>query len=249
MTSGRSTRQSRAEKVAAAQAAAQRSESRRRNAIVGGTVVAVLVVVVVMLALVQAQRGSGSGSVAVPAGTTGTANQTVLVGQDDAPVTVTLYEDFQCPACKGFEQAVGPTLASLVQKGTIEVAYRPIAFLDRASSTRYSSRALNAAACVVDRSPGRFGAFHDLLFTNQPEEGSAGLSDTRLTELATQAGVPGLSTCIADETFDGWVRRVTDQSSKDQVNQTPTVLVDGEPLEDRTPQGLSAAVEVAAAAR
>ncbi|GMA86316.1 hypothetical protein GCM10025868_15660 [Angustibacter aerolatus] len=39
--------------------------------------------------------------------------------------------------------------------------------------------------------------------------------------------------------------RVTDQSSKDGVNQTPTVLVAGKELADRTPAGLTAAVRAA----
>ena len=45
----------------------------------------------------------------MPGGTTGTANQEVVVGRASAPVTVTLYEDLQCPICREFEQSE-PTL-------------------------------------------------------------------------------------------------------------------------------------------
>ena len=36
---------------------------------------------------------------------------------------------------------------------------------------------------------------------------------------------------IKDRTFEQWVKNVGDQASKDGVNQTPTVLVDGKKLE------------------
>ena len=245
MTSPRTTRDTRAEKVAAARAAAQKSKTRRRQSIIGGVVVAVLLVAVGVGALVQAQRTNTSTSSTAPAGTSGTANQTIAVGVTGAPVTVTLYEDFQCPACKNLHDTSGPTLQSLVDKGKIRLEYRPIAFLDRFSSTEYATRALNAAACVVNSKPAAFTAYHGLLMDNQPPENTAGLPDTKLTELAAEAGAGGLGTCISDRTFGGWTKRVTDQSSKDKVNGTPTVLVNGTVLKDTSPAGLTAAVTAA----
>ena len=45
----------------------------------------------------------------------------------------------------------------------------------RARTTQYSTRALNAAAAVVDAAgPDAFQTFHDLLFANQPAEGGVG---------------------------------------------------------------------------
>ncbi|GAB3688497.1 DsbA family protein [Angustibacter aerolatus] len=251
MTSGRSARDERAEKVAAARAAAARAERRRRLGIVVGAVAAVVVVVLGVTLLVQRSQGSGTPTqtaaqqAAAPRSTSGAANAVVTTGRATAPVTVTLYEDFQCPACRAFETTTGPTLQQLVDAGTVKVEYHPIAFLDRASSTRYSSRALNAAACLVDRDPSRFEALHDELFAQQPEEGSAGLPDSTLVSLTAKAGVSGLQQCIEQQQFAGWVARVTDQSSKDGVNQTPTVLVAGKELADRTPAGLTAAVRAA----
>ena len=66
------------------------------------------------------------------------------------PVVVTLTEDFQCPVCRNFEQGSGAFLEGLVEHGDITINYRPISFLDRSSTNGYSSRAANAAMCVLD---------------------------------------------------------------------------------------------------
>src|SRR5204863_10129589 len=103
-------------------------------------------------------------------------------------VVVDMYEDFQCPNCRDFEAADGATLKTWQQAGIVRLVYHPVAFLDQASSTHYSTRALDAAASVEDSSPDAFQAFHDLLYANQPAEGGAGLPDSTLARLAAQAG-------------------------------------------------------------
>jgi protein-disulfide isomerase len=245
VASGRSAREERAQKVAAARAAARRAEARRRRGTIAGVVVAVLVVAVGVGVLVQSRRVSAqrtsASAAAVPGGTSGTAGQSILVGRTSAPVTVTLYEDFQCPICRDFEKTSGSTLRSLVQDGTVKVAYRPIAILDRFSTTQYSTRSLSSVGCLVSSRPQAFVAYHDLLFANQPAENSAGLTDARLAALAKQAGAD-VSGCVTERRYEGWAARVTDQASKDGINGTPTVLVDGKVLQDTSPQGLQAAV-------
>jgi protein-disulfide isomerase len=258
VTSGSSNRTKRAEKIAALRAAEQKAAQRRRNTWVVIGVLALVVVVVGVVAVVQSVRNSTPESAAVPSATldddappaeqvevTGTADQTIAIGDPDAPVTVTVYADFQCPACRQFEAGARETLAGLVEDGTIRLEQRMMAFLDAASSTRYSSRALNAAACVVDAEPQAFTPFHDLLFEQQPAEGTAGLPDARLAELAEEAGAGDVGSCIEDEAYRAWVRDVTDQASKDGIVRTPTVLVDGEQLESPTPDAIVAAVEAA----
>src|SRR3954452_23727537 len=249
MTAGRTAREERAAKIAAARAGAQRAERRRRTSVIAGAVVATLVVAVGVGALVQSRRVASQRTAASvsaePAGTTGVANQDVFVGKAGAPVTVTVYEDFQCPICRDFEQQSGPTLKSLIARGTVRADYRPIAFLDRASTTNYSTRSLSSVGCVLDTTPSAFPAYHDLLFANQPPENSAGLPDDKLAALAKQAGADAQD-CITAHTYQGGAARVTDQASKDGVTGTPTILVNGTVLQDRTPQGLTAAVQAAA---
>jgi protein-disulfide isomerase len=218
-----------AERIRAMQAEQARAERRRRSVIVASIVIVLIATVVGIGIAVQSSRNSSatSGPSAAPPGAN--ANFGIYRG-GPAPVTVTVYEDFQCPFCKEFEQQLGPTLLSDINKGEIRVEYRPIAILDDASTTDYSSRALETAACTLAHGGvTAFAKLHDLLFQNQPEEGSAGLSDSQLADLAQQAGADkaAVSACQAKGTYDAWAAKATGQSSKDGVNATPTYLVNG----------------------
>ncbi len=239
------TRRKRAAELRARQA---RQDRRRRRTVVAVVVVVVLSLVVGVGIAVQAGRDSGGGTSAAPSGAT-PDGAGFAVGEADAPVTVEVYEDFLCPACRAFEEASGQTLTELVDDGTVRLVYRPIAFLDRASTDRYSTRSLNASACVADvTGTAGFVSYHESLFAEQPAEGGPGLADERLTELAAEAGADGadVGRCIAGREFGGWAGDVTDTASKAGVNGTPTVLVAGERLEVPTPENLRAAVERAA---
>jgi protein-disulfide isomerase len=229
--SKRNRAETRAERAAAAILEQQRQERRRRTWTITG-VVAGLVAIVVVLFVVQSTRdtaGEKLTSTSVPDGVTNTYG--VVVGDANAPKTVQIYEDFQCPVCAEFEKATSEKLLAAVDAGTIKIDYRMVSFLDRASTNKYSSRALNAAAVVLDTSGVEvFQKFHALLFENQPAEGSAGLSDDQLIEYAVEAGAsesdvrPG----IESDTFDSWVNNTQDQMSKNGVRGTPSVFVDGE---------------------
>lgn len=226
------TKQSReaTSRIRAMQAQQAQSERRRRSVVVGCIVLVLVAAVVGIGIAVQSNRDSSAtaGPSTTPPGAD--ADFGIYRGDVSAPVTVTVYEDFQCPFCKAFEQQLGPSLRSDISKGEIRVEYRPIAFLDDASTTKYSSRALETAACALaDRGPAVFARLHDLLFANQPVEGSAGLSDDQLSALAEQAGADksAVSACQAQGTYDAWAAKATDQSSKDGITSTPTYLVNG----------------------
>jgi protein-disulfide isomerase len=246
--SKRAAARRRIEQKRAAEVAARARAERRRRAIVGGVVAAVVLVVAVIVTIaVQTSRTTTSAQAAVPAHTVNDGT-TVVVGSSDAPVTVDLYEDFQCPNCKAFEDASGETLTQLVTDGTVQVHYHGMAFLDTSANDDYSTRALNAAAAVLDAGgPDAFETFHDLLFAGQPAEGGSGLTDDQLVQYARQAGVTGATVerQIRDLTYGDWVKNSTDQASKDGVTGTPTVLVGGVELSDLTPDGLIAAVDAA----
>ena len=220
----------------------RRWEGERRVRVAGAVAVVLLVLVTGIGVGVQAARASG------PAGPTPQAVSVetgVTVGRADARVTLELYEDAQCPACRQFEQEVGSTIAGWVESGTVKVDYHIVAFLDRASSTRYSSRAADALYCSADA--GVFVRYHDLLYANQPPEGSAGLSDDQLLQLGRQAGATSddFARCLREERYADFVSRITEQASRDGILGTPTVLVNGNVVQSVTLAALRAAVNEA----
>jgi len=246
-TKRRTNRERIAARRAAEAAARARAERRRRNLLAGTVAGIVVLVALVVVIVVQTHRTSTSATAAAPANAAGTE---IVVGSATAPVTVDLYEDFQCPNCKAFEAESGSTLAQLIAAGSVQAHYHGMAFLDTSANGKYSTRALNAAAAVVAAGgPTAFQKFHDLLFTHQPVEGGSGLTDDQLVQYASQAGATGtkVASAIQNLTYGDWVKKATDQASKDGVTGTPTVLVAGKKLADTSAAGLTAAVTAAAA--
>jgi protein-disulfide isomerase len=149
------------------------------------------------------------------------------------PVKVIAYIDFICPVCLRFENTYNEALTTLRNEGKITMEYRPLGFLDRQSSTNYSSRAANAAACVADKAPDKYAEYVNVLFANQPAEGGAGLSDDKLKSLASDIGAD-ITSCVDDKTFRPYVKYSTELASRTGITGTPTVFVDGKKWEGTT---------------
>jgi protein-disulfide isomerase len=162
----------------------------------------------------------------VPASATAEGDGVVL---GSGPIAVHAYVDFLCPYCRAFELNVGGMLARLVAAGQITLAYHPMNFLDRASTTNYSSRAAAASGCASDA--GRFPGYVRALFKNQPPEGGPGLTDAKLAELAGAAGLPEtFAECLHSGRYLDWAPYVTALAVARGVQATPTVLVNGRPV-------------------
>ncbi|MGH3905659.1 MAG: DsbA family protein [Pseudonocardiaceae bacterium] len=219
--------------------AAIRAADRRRRLMLVSAAVGILVLFAAVIGF-GLYRGQET-AVVVPPGAT---EQGIPVGNPDAGVTLDVYEDFQCPVCAKFEQITGPTIDELVRAGTVRVVYHPVAYLDRMSSTEYSSKASAAAGCAA--ADGVYPEFATRLFAQQPPEGGDGLPPETLIATGHAAGAgPDFDTCVQDGSYAGWTAQLTDTASRNGVTGTPTVLVNGRELADRTPDGLRAAVTAA----
>lgn len=164
----------------------------------------------------------------------------IPTGNTAAPKTVDVYLDFMCPHCKTFEEMVGPTLEQLRDSGEAQVVYHPVTFLDRASSTQFSTRASAAAGCAAAANV--FPQFEKLLYANQPTEGGAGLPNQQLVALGQQAGAGGdFAQCVEDQRYAPWSQGVTQQAMQAGVSGTPTVKVNGQDVE-ASPQAIQQAV-------
>lgn len=175
-------------------------------------------------------------------------------GNPDGKVVLTVTEDFQCPACKLFEATTGPTIDKLLETNKITVDYQPVAWLDDSSTTAYSSRAANAAACVADAGKSKWLAWQKLMYDKQPAEQTAGLTDDQLVGIAKQAGVdtPAVAECIKSEKYAAFVTASTDRNFKNaKLGGTPNAKVNGEQVGDPgkvpTTEQITAAIAAASA--
>jgi len=236
----------RASERAAIRAEQEAKERRTRAFIVTGTVAAVLVVVVALVVGFQASRDTTGRAATSPAGAVD--GYALPIGQDDAPVVVTVYEDMMCPFCGLFESISSERMKEYAESGDVQVRYHVVSFLDRASETRYSTRAANAIAVVLDTAgPEVAVAFHDALFANQPPEGGPGLPDEQMIEMAVEAGADraAIEGPIADLAFEQWVVNSTGEWSDRGFTGTPTVTVNDEKVEFTSAEDLLAGTEAA----
>ncbi|MER8230459.1 thioredoxin domain-containing protein [Streptomyces sp. NPDC094049] len=210
-------------------------EKKRRVLIVTAAVVGVLgLAAVVGVIAANADKGGGSdkaGPVVAPTGATDQDGKPAIpTGKPDAPSTLAIWEDFRCPACAQFENVMRDSIHQLEAAGALKVEYHLATLIDGNMGGSGSLRAANAAACSQDA--GKFTAYHDTLYINQPQEtdDAFGKND-RLIELA--AKVPGLDTpafrsCVNDGTHDSWVAESNKAFQNGGFRGTPSVLLNGE---------------------
>lgn len=165
----------------------------------------------------------------------------VPTSNTDGAVAVTEYVDWACPVCKQFEAAYADQILEKVKSGDATLAIQPVSILDRSyQSSRYASRAANAAMCVANYAPDKFLDVQTQFFENQPAEGTSGLTNAEIAKLVKAGGATGsnVSECLSTEQFKGWVTKSTKLVTADEALQgtqgfgTPTVVVNGKRLDD-----------------
>lgn len=211
--------------------------------------VTVLVAVVLIGVLVQDRR-SGAATAYQPLPGTTADGFGIPVGRQEAPATLTVYEDYRCPACRTLEQELGPVIRELVAAGTLRIEYRLASFLDFNLGGSGSRKAANAAACA--HQAGQFTAYHGLLFARQALERDD-FDDTRLLRLAD--GIPGLAgatfeRCVETETYRSWVMRAQEHFERTvEPVSTPTIMLDGRYLSGGPDDAFDPALDSPAAFR
>jgi protein-disulfide isomerase len=239
----------------------KKRERRNKFFIQGGIIVAVVAIAALVLWLIvdntrpegpgpqnmasdgillTSSEGGGITAVETPALEAGEAPTPTTPDDSGTVANIVVYIDYLCPFCGQFEGTNSESIRTMVEEGAATLEVHPVAILtNKSAGTQYSLRAANAAACVADTSPESFYDYNALLFVNQPEEGTSGLTDDELKALADEAGVSSLSTierCIDDTEFRSWVQAATNRALTEEVPNsdlpsitgTPTVLVNGQ---------------------
>ncbi len=216
----------------AEQRKAQAAADKRKQTITNTVIVVVVVAVVIgIFVAVQASRTSGPDTAAFPATVT-EQGAGVVVGSADAPVTLDLWEDFQCPICKDFEASVGEDMAALVDDGTLKVVIHPVSFLDAQLNNLASIQAAAALGCAADA--GKPLEFHGTVFANQPATEGDGWTIDQLVQWGKDSGIDDadFEPCVTDQVYAPWGEQVLASMTDAGVTGTPTLFIDGEKVSD-----------------
>jgi 2-hydroxychromene-2-carboxylate isomerase len=145
-------------------------------------------------------------------------------GRPDAPVTITVFSDFQCPYCARLVPVLEQVIAQYPEK--VKVVFKNFPIRGHAFSIKAAEAALAA------QSQGQFWAFHDLLFKNYNR-----LNDAKIAEIRVQLGLDEskFQQCMSDPQT---LVRINADASLGRgigVHGTPTLFINGRLLREKSP--------------
>jgi protein-disulfide isomerase len=148
-----------------------------------------------------------------------------MIGNEDAPITIVEYSDFECPFCGKFHsETYGQLKEEYIDTGKAKLIYKdfPLDFHKLAKPAAIASK------CVFKElgSEGFF-AYHDTIFENQRS-----LSEENLKAWAVEAGVDAqvYDTCIADPAIEKMVDEDFQEGAQLGVQGTPSFVINGKLL-------------------
>jgi len=222
----------------------RRDEERRsRNkgwTMLGGLALAAILAVGIAYFALGTTSPAGSGGLSGDAGPdnagsnagSGEALGPPTLGDEDAPVTMVEYSDFQCPYCGQFAREVEPELAEqYVQSGTLKIQWRDFPYLGQES--------VNAALAAREaQEQGRFWEYHEALFGNQDSANSGSFSDASLKNLAEEAGVDPekVEESLAASEHEAAISRDFERGQQMGITGTPTFIVNGRTIVGAQPK-------------
>jgi len=170
-----------------------------------------------------------------------TADDDVILGDPDAPVTIIEFGDFQCPFCAKLHREVSPTIREkYIATGKAKMVYRDFPLDQLHPEARGSAE---AAQCAGEQ--GSYWLYHDALFARQTQLGNALYSS-----LARELGLNGdaFDTCLTSGKYRDEVEKDYQDGVAAGVQGTPATFVNGTLISGAVPLAqFEAAIEAALA--
>ena len=171
-----------------------------------------------------------------------------MLGDENAPVAIAVFEDFKCPACQFFDAEVMPQLErDLIDTGQVRFYFVNYPFIGPDSTT-----AAVAGECLYEQDPAAFFEYKTLLFRSQGPESEAWATPAFLADVARDnlpdIDANALQSCTEAETYTEQVAADREMGDAAGVQGTPAVFVNGELQESFQFADIESAVQAAAEA-
>lgn len=160
-------------------------------------------------------------------------NNSPVKGMQNAPVTITIFSDFQCPYCARLLPTMEQVMTAYPQQVRMVFKQFPL------SMHQFAQPA--AVASLAARNQGKFWPFHDQLFANYNT-----LNAASIRELAAAVGLDmaRYDRDVANPALQQEVAADMQLGSQAGVRGTPAVYINGKLLKDRGFTGFKQAIDV-----
>lgn len=190
----------------------------------------IIVALIVALVLLINNNNTDSNTESTSDGQPSIEGQPTM-GESDAPVTVVEFGDFKCPACKVWGENILPQLVSdYVDTGDVEFSFINVLF--HGAESRLASL---AAESVYIQNPDAYWDFHEALFAEQPSDNQEWVTNSKVLDIASSVSnidTTQLETAIDDKAQIDEVNKDTDIVNAFDIQQTPTIMINGTVVED-----------------
>ncbi len=159
-------------------------------------------------------------------------NNSATKGPENAPVTITVFDDFECPYCARLVPTLNQVLAAYPTQVRIVYKHFPL--------NMHKSARQAAIASIAARNQGKFWPLHDQLFANYNA-----LDGGKIRELAESVGLDmnRFDKDIADPALQKEIAADLQLGTASGVRGTPSVYINGAQLKDSSLGGFRRAID------
>ena len=148
-----------------------------------------------------------------------------MKGNQNAPVTIVEFSDFQCPFCgRFFSQTLPQVEQNYIDSGKVRFVYR-----DFPLPSIHANAVAAALAAQCANEQGKFWQYHDILFQNQPqwEELDSVNATGTFEQYAIQLGLnsANFNACLDSEKYLKTLQKNFQDGTSYSVSGTPTFFI------------------------
>ncbi len=141
--------------------------------------------------------------------------------------TLTIFADFQCPACISFAKTIGPVFEDYASKGQLQITYKQFPL-----TAMHKNAERDALAGLCSAEQGKYMEYKKVLYALEETKSSAKVTDEERVTIAKDIlDTAKLAECLKTDKYLLQVRAEMKEGDQLGVTGTPTVFFDGKKLD------------------